>query len=82
LIFIQGGIVGAAASFLLQLRSQSSAEAEYVITGHTMLAGSFIQKLHLESLGINPDQPSTIPIGIDSSSPIAMSESNRDIKLT
>jgi hypothetical protein len=52
----------------------------WVAAAHSMLAGSFIEKMYLESLGKDPDQPLTIPIGINSSSAITMSESNRDIK--
>jgi hypothetical protein len=49
LTLIQGSIVNAA-SFLSQLISQSSAEAEYMIYAHSMLAGPFIQKCSLNPL--------------------------------
>jgi hypothetical protein len=56
LTFIQGGIVEAT-SFLPQIMLHSFAEATYLTATHSILPGSFIPKVNLESLGINPGQP-------------------------
>ena len=64
------------------LVSQSTCEAEYVMSSLAIMASSYVRKVYNELNNKDSDTPLTIPLGIDSKSAMDTAQSSKETQRT